>query len=102
MTVDFRASEEVRRMMLIDERLSDELRIVAMLSVQRNLADIYYPLEHMQVESWWLDKKLFYVFMLLLTLEYESAEKDFWKRINSKGKELIAEQRKWEKLHGKP
>lgn len=99
--LDFRPSEEARELMRRDERMADELRIVAMLCVQRELADLYFQKEEMHVISWWIDHKLYYAFMLLLQLEYENEEKTFWKRLAAKGQELTAERRKWNEAHEK-
>lgn len=92
--IDFHATEEARRLMVWDERLADELRIVAMLSVDRSLADLYYAETHLHQPSWWLNPAYYHMFMLLLTLEFHQEEKDFWKRIKTKGKELIAEEKR--------
>lgn len=80
------------------DRLSDELRIVATLSAQRDLAPMFYEQEHMHVSSWWLDQKFYHLFMLLLFLEWDAEEKDFWARIKAKGREIIKEEEKFNKF----
>ena len=89
---DFRSNEMMRRGMDDVRRIQDELRIVAMLSANRSLADMFWDCDHMACESWWMDDRYYHLFMLLMALERTGAEKNFWARINAKGKELIAEQ----------